>query len=135
MHNQLGDLPWSRPHADMAADAGGKIPSWFARFLIHTPLFSGDRTDEYKGLGIGPKSATIPVYASECTPPTIRGGLVMMWQMWTAFGIMLGLLFNVAFLHLGDGADMDLCKEKHGSLLAYSCVCARIRTWYERGAN
>ncbi|PUU80277.1 and other transporter-domain-containing protein [Tuber borchii] len=73
------------------------------------------------GLGIGPKSATIPVYASECTPPTIRGGLVMMWQMWTAFGIMLGLLFNVAFLHLGDGVDTNLCSDKLKNLLTYSC--------------
>ena len=31
------------------------------------------------GFGIGPKSATVPVYAAECTPPAIRGGLVMMW--------------------------------------------------------
>ncbi|CAZ85640.1 unnamed protein product [Tuber melanosporum] len=57
------------------------------------------------GLGIGPKSATIPVYASECTPPTIRGGLVMMWQMWTAFGIMLGLVMGVALFHIGDSTD------------------------------
>lgn len=35
------------------------------------------------GLGIGPKSATIPVYSAECVPANIRGGLVMMWQMWT----------------------------------------------------
>ncbi|KAJ9645677.1 hypothetical protein H2201_007506 [Coniosporium apollinis] len=40
------------------------------------------------GLGIGPKSATIPIYAAECAPANIRGGLVMMWQMWTAFGII-----------------------------------------------
>ena len=61
------------------------------------------------GLGIGPKryvlrtrlfhtlfgrtastdpshSATIPIYAAECAPANIRGALVMMWQMWTAFG-------------------------------------------------
>ena len=31
------------------------------------------------GLGIGPKSATVPVYAAECAPPNIRGALVMMW--------------------------------------------------------
>ena len=40
----------------------------------------------FLGLGIGPKSATVPIYASECAPKNIRGGLVMMWQMWTAFG-------------------------------------------------
>ncbi|RPA97746.1 hypothetical protein L873DRAFT_1689777 [Choiromyces venosus 120613-1] len=57
------------------------------------------------GLGIGPKSATIPVYASECTPSAIRGGLVMMWQMWTAFGIMLGLLTGVAVLNVGHSTD------------------------------
>ncbi|KAH9983617.1 hypothetical protein BJV74DRAFT_849720 [Russula compacta] len=49
------------------------------------------------GLGIGPKSSTVPVYAAECTPPSIRGGLVMMWQMWTAFGVMLGYSADLAF--------------------------------------
>jgi hypothetical protein len=38
------------------------------------------------GLGIGPKSATVPVFAAECAPPAIRGALVMQWQVWTAFG-------------------------------------------------
>lgn len=38
------------------------------------------------GLDIGPKSATVPIYAAECMPPQIRGALVMQWQMWTAFG-------------------------------------------------
>lgn len=33
------------------------------------------------GFGIGPKSATVPIYAAECTPPAIRGALVMQWQM------------------------------------------------------
>lgn len=33
------------------------------------------------GLGIGPKSATVPIYAAETTPPAIRGALVMQWQV------------------------------------------------------
>lgn len=33
------------------------------------------------GLGIGAKSATVPIYAAESTPPEIRGALVMQWQM------------------------------------------------------
>ena len=33
------------------------------------------------GLGVGPKSATIPVYSAECVPANIRGALVMMWQV------------------------------------------------------
>ncbi|RPB25989.1 hypothetical protein L211DRAFT_836083 [Terfezia boudieri ATCC MYA-4762] len=51
----------------------------------------------FLGFGIGPKSSTVPVYAAECAPPSIRGALVMMWQMWTAFGIMLGFIADVAF--------------------------------------
>ncbi len=38
----------------------------------------------FLGLGIGPKSATVPVYAAESTPPAIRGALVMQWQVGTA---------------------------------------------------
>ncbi|KAL8710477.1 MAG: hypothetical protein Q9220_004909 [cf. Caloplaca sp. 1 TL-2023] len=41
------------------------------------------------GLGIGAKSATVPIYAAECAPAPIRGALVMQWQVWTAFGIMV----------------------------------------------
>jgi MFS family permease len=70
------------------------------------------------GLGIGPKvgllrllsaersrprqSATVPVYAAECAPAKIRGALVMQWQTWTAFGIMLGFVFDLIFLRVGD---------------------------------
>lgn len=49
------------------------------------------------GLGIGAKSSTIPVYAAECAPAPIRGALVMQWQVWTAFGIMMGNIMGVAF--------------------------------------
>lgn len=41
----------------------------------------------FLGIGIGPKSATTPMYAAECAPPALRGALTMQWQMWTAFGI------------------------------------------------
>ena len=41
------------------------IQLFLARFLL--------------GLGIGPKSVTAPIYAAECAPKNIRGGLVMMW--------------------------------------------------------
>ncbi|GME98299.1 unnamed protein product [Ambrosiozyma monospora] len=49
------------------------------------------------GFGIGPKSTTIPVYTSECAPTRVRGALVMMWQMFTAFGIMFGYVMSLAF--------------------------------------
>ncbi|KAF7289149.1 MFS domain-containing protein [Mycena indigotica] len=56
----------------------------------------------FLGFGIGPKSATVPIYSAECAPASIRGSLVMMWQMWTAFGIMIGDLIDVAFYFVPD---------------------------------
>jgi MFS family permease len=53
------------------------------------------------GLGIGPKSATIPIYAAESAPANIRGSLVMMWQVFTAVGIMFGCLSGVVFQNTG----------------------------------
>lgn len=49
------------------------------------------------GLAVGAKSSTTPVYAAESAPKNIRGALTMQWQMWTAFGIMLGFVASVAF--------------------------------------
>lgn len=46
--------------------------------------------------------STVPVYAAECAPPAIRGALVMMWQTWTAFGIMIGTVMDLAFYKVPD---------------------------------
>ena len=56
------------------------------------------------GFAVGAKSSTTPVYAAESAPKTIRGALTMMWQMWTAFGIMLGFIASVAFFDLSTAA-------------------------------
>ncbi|KAK3361954.1 hypothetical protein B0T24DRAFT_724390 [Lasiosphaeria ovina] len=48
------------------------------------------------GIGMGVKASTVPIYAAENSPAAIRGALVMSWQMWTAFGIMLGTAINLA---------------------------------------
>ncbi|KAF8228681.1 hypothetical protein L208DRAFT_1424354 [Tricholoma matsutake] len=53
------------------------------------------------GLGMGPKATTSPVFAAENTPANIRGGLVMSWQMWTAFGILLGFSANLVLQGVG----------------------------------
>ncbi|KAI4093159.1 MAG: hypothetical protein L6R37_007426 [Teloschistes peruensis] len=75
------------------------------------------------GLGIGPKSATIPIYAAECTPANIRGALVMMWQMWTAFGIMLGYIAGVVFRSVLDGGSEACSSDKAQSKLrSIECV-------------
>ncbi|KAJ6603120.1 hypothetical protein B0H10DRAFT_2167249 [Mycena sp. CBHHK59/15] len=46
------------------------------------------------GLGMGPKASTVPVYAAENTPASIRGGL-------TAFGIFLGFTANLVLYRVG----------------------------------
>ncbi|KAI5777753.1 hypothetical protein EDC01DRAFT_386336 [Geopyxis carbonaria] len=68
----------------------GFVNTWWHLFIARFVL----------SFGIGPKSTTVPVYAAECSPPAIRGALVMMWQMWTAFGIMLGYMSSVAFFNV-----------------------------------
>ena len=53
------------------------------------------------GVGMGAKASTVPIYAAENCPAAIRGGLVMSWQMWTAFGIFLGFCANLAVYDVG----------------------------------
>jgi MFS family permease len=53
------------------------------------------------GIGMGLKEVTVPVYSAENAPAIIRGGLVMSWQLWTAFGIFLGTCANLAVVHVG----------------------------------
>ena len=77
----------------------------------------------FLGLGIGPKSATIPIYSAECVPANIRGGLVMMWQMWTAFGIMLGYIAGVIFRNVlnGDSSQCTGTTATKEALLSIQC--------------
>ncbi|GAA5855034.1 hypothetical protein JCM9279_005730 [Rhodotorula babjevae] len=56
----------------------------------------------FLGIGIGPKSATVPVFASEIAPARIRGFLAMQWQTWTAFGICLGTVSSLIFQNVPD---------------------------------
>ncbi|KAG8164093.1 hypothetical protein KVR01_006011 [Diaporthe batatas] len=63
----------------------------------------------FLGFGIGPKSATTPIFAAECSPPKLRGALTMQWQMWTAFGIMIGYVADLAFYFVPDhGIELGL---------------------------
>ncbi|ETS82106.1 hypothetical protein PFICI_07108 [Pestalotiopsis fici W106-1] len=51
------------------------------------------------GIGMGVKASTVPIYAAENAPASVRGALVMSWQMWTAFGILLGTAINLAVFY------------------------------------
>ncbi|KAI1873404.1 hypothetical protein JX265_005026 [Neoarthrinium moseri] len=81
------------------------------------------------GFGIGPKSATTPIFAAECSPPKLRGALVMQWQMWTAFGIMVGYVADLAFYYVPDmsgivGLNWRLMMGS--AMLPAVCVCAVV---------
>jgi sugar porter (SP) family MFS transporter len=80
-----------------------------ALVLIATPIGSGF-TQSWEGLlvarlilglGMGAKGSTVPIFAAENAPATIRGALVMSWQLWTAFGIFLGFAANVIVADTG----------------------------------
>lgn len=78
----------------------------------------------FLGLGIGPKSSTVPVLAAEISPAAIRGAMAMQvsrlqtrydavyrprltlrclqYQTWTAFGICLGTVSSLIFQKVPD---------------------------------
>lgn len=70
----------------------GFVNNWYHLFIARFML----------GFGIGIKSATVPAYAAECTPKHIRGSLVMLWQFFTAVGIMFGYVATLAFYYVPD---------------------------------
>ena len=95
------------------------------------------------GIGFGPKSATIPIYASECAPANVRGALVMFWQFFTAFGIMLGYICGAIFRSVLDGTNDTLCPQPQSpppntpkpllpdvqqKLLSIRCVSSKLVT-------
>ncbi|CCG23587.1 Hgt19 glucose/myo-inositol transporter [Candida orthopsilosis Co 90-125] len=92
----------------------GFVNNWWHLFIARFFL----------GFGIGIKSATVPSYAAECTPKHIRGSLVMLWQFFTAVGIMFGYVATLAFYYVpkksfGTGLNWRL-------MLGSACIPAII---------
>ncbi|EGV63423.1 arabinose-proton symporter [Yamadazyma tenuis ATCC 10573] len=92
----------------------GLVNNWWHLFLARFFL----------GFGIGIKSATVPAYAAECVPRHIRGALVMLWQFFTAVGIMFGYVASLAFYKvpdrgIGEGLNWRL-------MVASACIPAFI---------
>ena len=50
---------------------------------------------------MGLKEVTVPVFSAENAPTSIRGALVMSWQTFVAFGIMLGFSANLIVVNTG----------------------------------
>ncbi|PCG96148.1 General substrate transporter [Penicillium occitanis (nom. inval.)] len=76
----------------LAPIGGAVAQTWVQLFITRILL----------GIGMGLKASTIPIFCAENTPASIRGGLVMSWQLWTAFGIFLGCSANLAVMNTGS---------------------------------
>ena len=109
-----GCIFWSCVIAGLASIWEAFTYSWPQLFVARLVL----------GLGIGPKSATAPVYTAECAPAPIRGALVMQWQVWTAFGIALGDIVSVVFGGIRDDIAWRLMLGS--TVVAPIIVCAMI---------
>lgn len=53
------------------------------------------------GIGMGIKISTIPVYSAEVSLAAIRGALVTSFQLFVAFGILVGFSSNLIFMNIG----------------------------------
>lgn len=51
---------------------------------------------------MGLKEVAVPVFSAENAPANIRGALIMSWQLFVAFGIMLGFTANLVVVDAGD---------------------------------
>lgn len=95
----------------------------------------------FLGFAVGAKSSTTPVYAAESAPKNIRGALTMAWQLFTAFGIMLGFIVSVAFQDLTILGELSpwrwmLASTSIPPLIVCAQVyfCAESPRWYmEKG--
>ncbi|KAL9123657.1 MAG: hypothetical protein Q9217_006932 [Psora testacea] len=85
------------------------------------------------GIGMGSKASTVPIYAAENCPAAIRGGLVMSWQMWTAFGIFLGFCANLAVydvVPIGWRLQLGSAMIPALPLLVGTYFCPESPRWY-----
>lgn len=86
------------------------------------------------GTGLGLNSSTVNVYAAESAPAYIRGGLAVSWQLFTAFGILLGFFANVAFYNFGPKIiwRMQLATPALPALplMLLIYVCPESASWY-----
>ncbi|TKA83745.1 hypothetical protein B0A55_00080 [Friedmanniomyces simplex] len=91
------------------------------------------------GAGLGLNSSSVNVYAAECAPAYIRGGLAVTWQAFTAFGIFVGFLANVA-LHDYDASviwRLQLAAPFMPALplLLLIYLCPEAAPWYCKGGR
>jgi len=108
--------------------AQGFTQSWEQLFICRLLL----------GIGMGVKGSTIPIYAAENVPTAIRGGLVMSWQLWTAFGICVGFAFNLIFKDMGPLAwrfQLSCAFAPAVPLAALIYLCPESPRWLMKKGN
>ncbi|KAF8891725.1 hypothetical protein BD779DRAFT_1512721, partial [Infundibulicybe gibba] len=97
----------------------------------------------FLGIGIGPKSATVPVYAAEfiiLEPQGVPILNVLHRQTWTAFGIMMGFVADLAFFKVPThkphitGLNWRLMLSSAGIpalfIMAQVFLCPESPRWY-----
>jgi MFS family permease len=85
------------------------------------------------GFGMGAKGSTVPIFAAENSPASIRGALVMSWQLWTAFGIFLGYCANLAVINTGKNAwrlQLGSAFIPAIPLIVFIYLCPESPRWY-----
>ncbi|KAI0378902.1 hypothetical protein F5Y04DRAFT_136548 [Hypomontagnella monticulosa] len=60
------------------------------------------------GVGMGVKAVSTPILASETAVGFWRGSSILAWQLWVAFGIMIGFAFNLIFYNTGGDKLLTL---------------------------
>lgn len=85
------------------------------------------------GCALGIISSTLNVFAAECVPAAIRGGLAVSWQMFCAFGIFVGFVANVAVYDFGPNTwRLQLAGPSLSTLPLLSIIflCPESPAWY-----
>ncbi|KAH3675173.1 hypothetical protein WICMUC_002829 [Wickerhamomyces mucosus] len=80
---------WYTVGAALAAGSTSQHMMYAARFLL--------------GIGIGLEGASVGVYISECSPPSVRGNLVSLYQFNIALGEVLGYAIAAIFYDVHGG--------------------------------
>ncbi|KAK7998335.1 putative phosphoprotein phosphatase X-1 [Apiospora arundinis] len=101
----------------IALSASLILVSCVASGLIPVIQDENRRSDRYwilfgvrvvNGIGMGIKAVSTPILASETAIRFWRGSFLLAWQLWVAFGVMIGLIFNLIFAACIQSDDVVL---------------------------
>ncbi|KAF4910171.1 putative polyol transporter 1 [Colletotrichum fructicola] len=98
---------WMGRRGAIAFAASFIFASSLASAFIHTwDQLLGVRI--INGIGMGVKAVSTPILASETAVDHWRGSSVLMWQLWVAFGIMMGSVFNLVLVAATGALSFDV---------------------------